>query len=261
VLDEVRGRGWGLVEADYPGLGTDDPHTYLVGEAEGRSVLDAVRAASAVESAGVEPSSPVLLWGFSQGGHAVLFAAELASSYAPELDVRGVAVSAPVADAAQFWDRAAARQDQLGVTVTIAAGMAAAYPELDLSEVLTDETIAELDVLDGLCIGEVNDHFDRPVDEVLAGDYRDSAAWSRRLDENLTARRQLGYPVLVTQGDQDEIVFPEVSAALAQRLCGHGDLVELRTVAGAGHGDLPPGPTADWLAERLAGAPPEQPCR
>jgi alpha-beta hydrolase superfamily lysophospholipase len=40
----------------------------------------------------------VVLWGHSQGGQAVLFAAERSAEYAPELQVLGVAVAAPAAD-------------------------------------------------------------------------------------------------------------------------------------------------------------------
>jgi len=33
-----------VVFTDYPGLGTPGPHPYLVGESEGRAVLDSIRA-------------------------------------------------------------------------------------------------------------------------------------------------------------------------------------------------------------------------
>jgi tRNA-dihydrouridine synthase len=45
ALDRVLEEGWTLVASDYVGLGTSGPHPYLIGEGEGRSVLDAVRAA------------------------------------------------------------------------------------------------------------------------------------------------------------------------------------------------------------------------
>ena len=37
--------GYAVVRTDYQGLGTPGPHPYLIGKAEGRSVLDIVRAA------------------------------------------------------------------------------------------------------------------------------------------------------------------------------------------------------------------------
>ena len=45
--------GWVLTLTDYPGLGTPSPHPYLVGESQGRAVLDSVRAAHELDT-GVE---------------------------------------------------------------------------------------------------------------------------------------------------------------------------------------------------------------
>ena len=41
--------GYAVVRTDYEGLGTPGVHPYLVGRSEGRSVLDAVRAARALD--------------------------------------------------------------------------------------------------------------------------------------------------------------------------------------------------------------------
>ena len=41
--------GYVVAATDYEGLGTPGVHPYLVGESEGRSVLDAARAARALE--------------------------------------------------------------------------------------------------------------------------------------------------------------------------------------------------------------------
>jgi predicted esterase len=46
----------------------------------------------------LDPHGPLAFWGYSQGGGAAASAAELASSYAPELDVVGSYAGAPPAD-------------------------------------------------------------------------------------------------------------------------------------------------------------------
>lgn len=69
------------------------PHPYLVGLSEGRAVLDAVRAARSLSEA--HAGSRFAVWGYSQGGHATLFAALLARGYAPELHLVAVAAAAP----------------------------------------------------------------------------------------------------------------------------------------------------------------------
>lgn len=88
-LPELLKRGYAVVAPDYPGLGTPGPHPYLVGESEGHAVLDAVRAARNAPEA--HAGQRFAVWGHSQGGHATLFAGLLAQSYAPELQLVGVA--------------------------------------------------------------------------------------------------------------------------------------------------------------------------
>ncbi len=87
-----------VVATDYPGLGTAGPHPYLVGLSEGRAVLDSVRAARNLPKAGA--GKRFAAWGYSQGGHAALFAGQLAREYAAELTLAGVAAIAPPTDLA-----------------------------------------------------------------------------------------------------------------------------------------------------------------
>jgi secretory lipase len=64
----------------------------------GHRILDGVRAAVNCDRLGLSPSAPVCLWGYSGGGLATAWAAELCGSYAPELNVVGAALGSPVAD-------------------------------------------------------------------------------------------------------------------------------------------------------------------
>lgn len=95
-LRDMLARGYVVVATDYPGLGTCGPHPYLVGVSEGRAVLDSVRAAAALASAGAGKRFAV--WGHSQGGQAALFAGLLWHDYAPDLVLTGVAATAPATD-------------------------------------------------------------------------------------------------------------------------------------------------------------------
>ena len=62
-----------VVVTDYPGLGTPGPHPYLVGESEGRAVLDSVRAVhDLLGRAGAADATAI--FGHSQGGHAAVCA-------------------------------------------------------------------------------------------------------------------------------------------------------------------------------------------
>src|ERR1700728_4564893 len=91
-LRELIEQGAVVAATDYPGLGTAGPHPYLVGDSEARAVIDSVRAARSLP--GVENSTRYAVWGHSQGGQAALFTGMIAKSYAPELQLVGVAAAA-----------------------------------------------------------------------------------------------------------------------------------------------------------------------
>ena len=101
-LDSVIEKGWTLVATDYVGLGTEGSHSYLIGEPVARSVLDSVRAAHQLDAVNLAESTVV--WGHSQGGHAALWTGMLAPSYAPELEIAGVAALAPASNLAGLVD-------------------------------------------------------------------------------------------------------------------------------------------------------------
>lgn len=123
-------KGVAVVVTDYVGLGTTDRiHTYVNRVDQGHAVLDAARAASKVVGASVTAASPVGLYGYSQGGGAAASAAELAPSYAPELNLKGAYAGAPPADLSAVMKSAD------GTTLTAVIGYAvngfiATYPNL-----------------------------------------------------------------------------------------------------------------------------------
>ncbi len=101
-LSALLAAGFAIAATDYPGLGTPGPHPYLVGESEGRAVLDSVRAARGLLQVGA--GNRFAVWGNSQGGQAALFAGQLAAAYAPELSLLGVAAAAPPTDLAALLE-------------------------------------------------------------------------------------------------------------------------------------------------------------
>jgi hypothetical protein len=90
-LREMIDRGYVVAATDYPGLGTPQTHSYLVGVSEARAVFDSVRAARTISGA----QNHFAVWGHSQGGQAALFTGLIASTYAPDLNLTGVAAAEP----------------------------------------------------------------------------------------------------------------------------------------------------------------------
>ncbi|WP_084557641.1 lipase family protein [Hamadaea tsunoensis] len=75
--------GYAVAATDYEGRGV---HPYFNGEATADDVIDAVRAAHALDR---PLDKRWIVAGFSQGGHAAHYTAITATAYAPELDFRG----------------------------------------------------------------------------------------------------------------------------------------------------------------------------
>jgi len=100
--DRIMMAGWVVVATDYSFVEKGGPHPYLIGEAEARAALDSVRAAGQISELTLDRR--MVVWGYSQGGHAALWTGIIAPRYAPELEVRGVAAIAPTANLKKILD-------------------------------------------------------------------------------------------------------------------------------------------------------------
>jgi dipeptidyl aminopeptidase/acylaminoacyl peptidase len=65
-LNQMLAQGYVVTATDYPGLGTQGIHPFLIGVSEDRAVLDSVRAARDLPNSGA--SNRFVVWGHSQGG-------------------------------------------------------------------------------------------------------------------------------------------------------------------------------------------------
>jgi alpha-beta hydrolase superfamily lysophospholipase len=242
-----------VAATDYQGLGTPGLARFAIGLAAGHAVLDAARAARQLDDAGA--GDRVVLHGHSEGGHAVLWAAELAAAYAPELQVLGVAASAPGAELAATLKAAGSRP----ATVTsgamwIVVAWSDAY-RLPLG-VLTPAGRKAVDRVRSTCLQELITGPAPPA--VRPRDLLKTPPWPALLARNTPGHAATPAPVLIAQGTDDELVAPANSRALTQRLCRLGDTVELRSYQHAGHFDLVEAASTDvaaWIAARLAGRP------
>jgi pimeloyl-ACP methyl ester carboxylesterase len=236
--------GYVVAATDYSGMGIAGPPSFLLGDVEGANVLDIVRAARSVTAA--HSGDRVVLWGHSQGGQAVLFAAQLARSYAPELRVAGVAVAAPATDLADLLS--ADIGDVSGVTIaayaftSYAAAYAGQLPHDALATILTPAAIRALPEMSAECLFGQNQALHaigKPlVGSFLLHDPGSDPTWGPLLAANSPSSAPLPVPLFVAQGGKDTLVRPAITARYVAAQEAAGATVQSHVFPSATHGTV-----------------------
>ena len=253
MLQSFLDAGYVVAATDYEGLGTPGSHPILVGESEGRGVLDAARAAQSLKASAA--GSKALVFGLSQGGHSALFAGELAASYAPELHVLGVAAVAPATAIEQTLRLGGSISALNELFVSLVAGFHAAYPQFDPATLLTPEANAQLSVVDREC--DITGTYSSSSAPVLAHNPLDTPALAAIVHTNSPGNRPAGAPLLIVQGTGDHLVPQSLTDAFVSKACAAGDTVDYRLYPDADHGDpeltISSSDIAAWFADRVGG--------
>lgn len=234
--------GFAVAATDFPGYDAESLQPYVVGEPTAASIIDAVRAARA--SAGDLLSNQVVAWGYSQGGHGVLWARARAATDAPELEWRGTVALAPVVDL-----RYTAETTQLGRVLGVAIGMGQGTTGLALDPLLTDAGRDIRSTLADDCIGPAIEEGGELDTELLTSD----RGWLDDLGDE-TPPVEGTAPALVLYGSEDTVVGAQQVADWVARA---GPDVTGTEVPGANHGGLPEAaseagdPVMAWMLERV----------
>jgi hypothetical protein len=260
-----------LAATDYPGLGTAGPHPYLVGESEGRALLDGMRAARSLveDETGEATVDRSVVYGHSQGGHAVLFADALAGDYAPDLGLVGAAAMAPPTDLGRLLELDQGEDDGIVLTALALASWDDYYGDVDLDDVVNRSAIPEVERVGRRCILTTEEGLADAVDIVelrqrfLSADPATAPGWGDHLRENAPGPVPAGTPLLVAQGLADTLVRPEITEQYVQGQCAAGASIALATYEGVGHFQVrtvAAGEVVGWLLDRLAGTPATSGC-
>jgi fermentation-respiration switch protein FrsA (DUF1100 family) len=228
--------GYAIANTDYEGLGTPGVHPYLVGRSEGRGVVDIVRASRQIDG---RLARRFAIAGHSQGGQAALFAAALATKWAPELRMRGVAAYAPASHLdllSRTLSSFTSPSGLSGLAALAVRGISSVYPQIKPSEIASDRALALFPQVDKVCLGELNavSAFGgiAPADLVRPGaDMEPLNRLLARQNPNL----KIAAPVLLAQGLNDTTVLPFMTNQLDGELRAKGNKVEYLTYAEADH--------------------------
>lgn len=258
IKDMIAG-GYTVVATDYSGLGTPGPVPYLIGLGEAQSVLDSVKAVRALPEA--QAGDAFVLWGHSQGGHAVLFAASLAKTYAAELKLLGVAAAAPATNLAALLH---ADVDTIPGRILAAMTLLSwsrnfGFP---LDGLLTQDTIEVMEHIDKSCLDSLSGKLDAlSAEQDLGAKYLNYDPGSRQPWRGLLADNNPFYglitvPAFIAQGADDTLVRPEITTGFVDASCRSDKSVRYVTIPRVDHGAIAGKSAAQavaWMEERFRG--------
>ncbi|GAX44680.1 hypothetical protein NIES4075_56990 [Tolypothrix sp. NIES-4075] len=250
--------GYVVVASDYQGLGAGEKHEYLVGLSQARNALDIVRAARELTPAG----NKAALLGWSQGGLGVVTAGENAS-YAPDLEIVGIAALAPANPASFVPGSIPPGQStggpRIGRIILLERAYTWAYDDLHLSDVFTDIGIKAAEAASRQCIQQLSITGDTAGgDSVLFKENTNLEAWAAKFTENAIGQHDSNIPVLVMQGTADNIIPPDSTDLYVREACRFRTPVFYIKYTGKDHRSLLPAAEADfttWIADRFANEP------
>jgi len=257
-LDAILKAGVIVVMSDYEGLQSQ----WIAGKNTAHGVLDGIRAAIKFNKTGLNSTTPVGMMGFSGGGHATGWAAEMASEYAPELNIVGAAmggIPANVESVANKVDGGAFASVYFGAVV----GLARAYPAIDPNKYATTAGIAMIKDMGNRCLLGM---FEGQSDMLIKYAFQKSTKYLKDanflklpeiaaiIQDNNMGSRIPSMPVYIYEGTNDEIMPIADVDALVKAYCAAGVSVQYNRTGG----DhllmaIAPTPMRNFVLDRLNG--------
>jgi hypothetical protein len=220
------------------------------------------RAALRLPGTGLGATTPVGLMGYSQGGGAAGWAAQIAGTYAPELKIKGSVLGGVPGDlgaTAELLDGSTF----VAFALMAAIGLDAAYPELNLENYLNARGQQLIQTSQELCLVDVdgfatliNTAFTH-IDDYVTTNPLTTPAWQARLAGTKLGANRPSAPVFQYHGVIDEIVPFQQAADLRRTWCNQGATVTWTTLPAEHVLGLVQGPPlgVPWLSARFAGVP------
>lgn len=243
-------QGYATVITDYEGMrDAERMHHYMVGNLEGRAVLDSVRSLASLPLTKDRVSlEQVIVGGYSQGGHAAFWADEIAPTYAPELKIRGVIGFGPVTDVRQTLTDTTKGANILWFGPYLLHSYSDWYKQnYPVTQILQSPYAGNLTAdIAANCIdtniahwgnADISKVYTQPfIDAMKTGSVASVAKdFDARMRENLTADTKTDSKKLINHGKLDNLVLPAQSDITAERLCRLGNNLTYRKYPDATH--------------------------
>ncbi|MFW0793706.1 lipase family protein [Gordonia sp. CPCC 205515] len=257
--------GYTVVTTDYEGA---DMH-FGAGHESGYGTLDGIRAAQRVIKTNPR-STPVAMIGLSGGSIATEFAAELAATYAPELNIVGAVVAGLPVNILRMLDYIDGSPSWSKVIPLVLAGTLESY-DYDVNRYLSPYGTAIVKRARGMCGADLQQLPVLTMRRMLKPQYQNYQHLSPFVD--ISKRLTMGtagtprFPIMMIAGNSDGIGDGVMVAAdqrsLAHSLCDRGVAVDYRELPGVEHtvsGVYALAQAVPFLQARFAGRPPVNNC-
>lgn len=275
--------GYVVVGTDYQGLGSGGRHQYSVAVTNGRDVINSVRAAGSMKETGA--GRKAVVYGWSQGGGATLGAASLTDYIARKgtaldgVEFLGFVAMAPddvaaVAPKEKLTEATAERMfGQLVTTFAdnvfnfthfamFAWGTQAAFPNLQLTDVFTDDGAKAIDeIMSKKCMHATADTmsytFGADFKALVRPVSKNALAWAGAFIRGSVVPVKPAAPVVIYWGTKDTVVPPAMGQAYREQMCQLGGNVARVQLDGEQTHFSTPAKAAPlyvaWIKDRVAG--------
>jgi dienelactone hydrolase len=262
-IDKWLENGFAVVTTDYQGLGGPGPHAYLNWQSEGRSVLDAVRAALSSQAGTI--ANRVVITGQSQGSGAAIGATRLAPTYAPDIGLKAAVATGVISyfpEAAHTAPPLAVPSPAFAVLLMVGGALPDDAPTPDA--MMSEKGKPLLTAAREACSPDVaavakRDHIDSQ--DAFSSSSKDFTTHLLSVVDMSPVK--LPVPILLGTGLADSLVPPKHQYGAVAALCAAGSSVLWKGYAGATHNGGLHASFDDALAfarNALAGKPAETNC-
>ena len=284
-VEEFIREGYVIVATDYQGLGGGGRHQYAVAGTNGRDVINSARAASSMKEVGA--GKKTIVYGWSQGGGATIAAASLTDYQAKQgtaadnlqyigfvglaPDDVAVLVPNPPKDEAtankimtELVNSNATNVFDFGHLVMNLWGTQAAYPNLKLTDVFTDDGAKVMnEIITNKCMHVLADtisyKYGNQYKNVIRPQLTNTLAWVNAFIDGSVKPVKPVAPVIIYWGTKDTAVPPIMHQLYQKQMCAMGANIERIQLPGElTHYDTPPAAAPlylSWVKDRVAGKP------
>lgn len=257
LMAELLRRGHVLTVADHEGR----HGTFAAPREPGYRVLDGIRAVLALPELELDPLTPVGLFGYSGGGMASAWAAEMAPTHAPELNLVGAVLGSPVGDPGEAFLKLNGGLNA-GLPALVVSGLRRVYPELarlvrvhaNLEGRRRLDALQEMSTVEAVvrhAYDDFDDYLDSPLADVLA-----EAPILEVFNDLRLGQHTPTCPLLVVQAVHDQIIdVVDVDSQVDRYLEGGAQVSYVRDLLSEHISLMVVGLPAmlDWLAARFTG--------